>query len=299
MSKIKEKIERLRSVPLVGSINELEDIMEILRDPERGCPWDKEQTHETLRSYLIEEAHEAVEAIDHKDDNELIAELGDVLLQVIFHAQIAKERGAFSLSDVISCISQKMLRRHPHVFSDSAAKDSKEVLENWEKIKREEKGNTANQTKFTESLEHIPLHTPALIKSERIGEKSARVQFDWADIKDVLNKIDEEILEIKEAYSTVFENNSVPHPLQGSSIYHTEKAEDLRKLGSEIGDALFSLAQLARWIGSSAEDLTRECCNRFIERLKIIEDRLGHDFKNLSVEDKSRLWKEAKKIQNS
>ena len=217
---VKQTISDLTSNPIKGEINELVSIMEALRDKELGCPWDKEQDHISLRSYMIEEAYEAVEAIESKDDKELASELGDVLLQVVFHCQLAKERGAFSLNDVIKSISEKMIRRHPHVFSNDTVADSTDVLKNWEKIKKEESKDSNNIKKsFADSIAKLPATMPALLTAERIGEKSARVQFDWNDINDVVKKVEEEISEIKEALDLAFNvGEKVTLPLSNQEV---------------------------------------------------------------------------------
>lgn len=298
MPATKEKINKLKDSKLIGELQELEEIMEILRDKIYGCPWDKEQDHKSIRSYLIEEAYEAVEAIESKDDLELMNELGDVLLQVVFHSQLAKERNAFSLTDVIKAVSEKMIRRHPHVFSNERALNSTEVLENWEKIKAKEKAsNSKNETKetFSESLAKIPKTLPALLTAERIGEKSARVQFDWFEIQGVISKVDEELNEIKQAVSITFNNPTIiKKPITQSDPISDSKS--LAELGTEIGDCIFSLTQLARWVGLSAEDLTRECCNRFIKRLKVIEQEFKTDLAELEPEEKSVMWTKAKEF---
>jgi len=296
--KIKAQITHLTSNPLSGNISELKSIMEILRDEECGCPWDREQDHLSLRPFLIEEAYEAVEAIESNDTKQIINELGDVLLQVVFHSQLAQENGDFTLEDVIQNVSQKMIRRHPHVFSDKKVEDSKEVLKNWEQIKQDEKDGEVNDKKsspknFSSDLKKLPVTLPALIKAEKIGEKSARVQFDWLNIKDVLKKVEEEFLEIKEEFDSNFSGKDITAPLSNNAISNNEYPS-LQHLGTEIGDCIFSLSQLARWIGQSSESLTRECCNRFITRLEVIEEEFNLKLEELSAEDKTIVWQKAK-----
>lgn len=291
---INQKISMLTNTPLVGTLYELTSIMEALRDKDKGCPWDKEQDHMSLRSYMIEEAYEAVEAIESKDDKELIGELGDVLLQVVFHCQLAKERDAFTIEDVIKNISEKMIRRHPHVFSTDTVTDSTEVLKNWEIIKKQEnKDKGSNKKSFADSIAKLPSSMPSLLRAERIGEKSARVQFDWNEINDVVSKVEEEITEIKEALNSAFEKDKIiSMPLSNQEV--TNNHNPIKDIGSEIGDSIFSLVQLARWLGLSAENLTRECCNRFLERLKVIEDIYHKDLSELDMHEKSAMWKKAK-----
>jgi len=298
MAITKEKIKKLKDANLTGQIEELAQIMEILRDANYGCPWDKEQDHLSIRSYLIEESYEAVEAIESQNDVDIKNELGDVLLQVVFHSQLAKERGSFELKDVVIAVSEKMLRRHPHVFGDVTANNSTQVLENWEKIKAKEKEseNTGKPKEtFSESLRRIPNSLPSLLKAERIGEKSARVQFDWLEIQGVINKVEEELNEIKQAVAHAFKDTSqIKKPLtQDKSNFNSKP---INELGTEIGDCIFSLAQLARWLGFSAEDLTRECCNRFIDRLKVIETEFKADLAELQPEEKSIMWAKAKEF---
>ena len=195
----------------------LVSIMQTLRS-ENGCPWDREQTHETLRPYLIEEAYEVLDAIDAKDDSELKVELGDLLLQVVFHAQLAREDDRFTIDDVAEAVSEKLIRRHPHVFGDVKADTSDQVLTNWEKIKQNEKGNRNKSV-----LDGLPSHLPALLKAFRIQEKVARVNFDWEDVREVFGKVREEIAELEEAHA----------------------GRDQQSLEEEFGDLLFSMVNLA------------------------------------------------------
>ncbi|MEL5900436.1 nucleoside triphosphate pyrophosphohydrolase, partial [Clostridium sporogenes] len=194
-------IDHLTSVyiPKVSNNNydfmDLLDIMDKLRG-EEGCPWDKEQTHTSLKKYLIEESYEVIEAIDNKDVDMLIEELGDVLLQVIFHSQIGKEEGFFEIKDVIQSICDKMINRHPHVFSDLEINNSNEVLENWDKIKSIEQGNKT----YTDSIRHITKTLPALMRADKVQKKAAKVGFDWDNIEDAMKKIIEEYKEIEDVY---------------------------------------------------------------------------------------------------
>ena len=242
-----------------------------LRDPETGCPWDLEQDHKSLRPYAVEETYEVIDAIDSGDDDELCKELGDVLLQVVLHAQIAKERGAFSIDDVITSISDKMIRRHPHVFGETKAETSKEVLQNWEKIKLEEKSGKEG---YASLLSGIPTSLPALLQAQRLGEKAAKVHFDWQEVEHVVDKLDEEISELKEELR--------------------KKNKDKTLINHELGDVLFSLSQLARWMELSAENSLRECCKRFVSRFTIMESNLSKAIEEHSLDELESEWQKAK-----
>ena len=246
--------------------------MKTLRS-DKGCPWDREQTHESLRPYLIEEAYEVLDAIDAKDDNELKIELGDLLLQVVFHAQLAHEEGLFSIDDVSSAVSEKLIRRHPHVFGDAKADTSDQVLTNWEKIKQSEKGPGKKSV-----LDGLPSHLPALLKAFRIQEKVARVNFDWQDIKAVFGKIREEISELEEAHDS------------------TDQAAQ----EEEFGDLLFSLVNLARHLKVTPEDALRFTNEKFIRRFNYIEEKMsltGESMDDATLEQLDLLWDEAKRLE--
>jgi len=280
------------------AIIQLLRIVSALRDPETGCPWDIEQTHKSLRSYLIEESHEAVEAIDKEDPEELSSELGDVLLQVALHSQLATESSAFNFEDVCNKISKKMIDRHPHVFGDSKISNSKEVLENWEKLKaKESKSNTNDQEEpasFSSKLNSLPKSLPALLIAERIGEKSARWGFDWSNVNEVWLKVKEEINELEEAISALpLSPEEIQSPLEQSNEIMKKGAQ---RAGEEIGDCLFSLSQIARWLGLSAEDLLRETHQRFINRISLMESEMPNGFFNSTNEEKEKAWLKAKEI---
>ncbi|MCB0357897.1 MAG: nucleoside triphosphate pyrophosphohydrolase, partial [Bdellovibrionales bacterium] len=196
----------------------LTEVVKILRGPD-GCPWDKEQTHQTLTQYAIEEAFELAEAIDTGSRDEIIEELGDMLLQVVLHAEIARQSANFDIHDVIESIAEKMVRRHPHVFSDVQAETAEDVIVNWAKIKAEEKKNKRQNESFD-----IPKNLPALIRSQKIGHKTKKSNFDWQTSQQVMAKIEEELAELKEALTT----------------------QDKPAQQSELGDLLFSVVQLAR-----------------------------------------------------
>jgi tetrapyrrole methylase family protein/MazG family protein len=238
-----------------------------LRDPDSGCPWDIEQSHESIRPYLIEEAYEVLQAIDGRDDEELKKELGDLLLQVVLHCQIAADRGAFTAADVVQAVNEKMIRRHPHVFGDTTVKGSGEVLKNWEQIKLKEKSEGESV------LSGIPKALPALNRAQRLGEKAARFNFDWESLEGVVKKVEEEFGELRAEMAT----------------------GDTERIGEELGDLFFALAQLGRWMGVHSEDALRACCDRFTERFKLVEQLATGPLKDLSVDQLEELWQEAKR----
>ena len=251
----------------------LVELMAKLRSPD-GCPWDREQTHASLRPYLIEEAYEALDAIDDADDEHLREELGDVLLQVVFHAQIAHEDGRFDFDEVEATIVEKLIRRHPHVFGNDEATTSAQVLQNWEKIKQLEHGENRQSV-----LDGLPRQMPALLYAYRIQEKVAKVNFDWKDVRDVLAKVREEIDELEEA------------------IDGTVK----ERMEQEIGDLFFSVVNLSRHMGIPPEDALRKSNQRFSERFRYIEKALelkGERIEQASFERLDELWEEAKRCFN-
>ncbi|MBI4518388.1 MAG: nucleoside triphosphate pyrophosphohydrolase [Deltaproteobacteria bacterium] len=249
---------------------ELVQIMERLRAP-GGCPWDREQSHASIKPYLIEEAYEVIEAIEANDDTELCLELGDLLLQVVFHAEMAQERGAFAIGDVIRAICEKLIRRHPHVFGDLEVKDSDEVLRNWSRIKAAERQHREDRS----ALAGVPRAMPALIRAQRLGEKAARVGFDWQRAADVLDKLAEELNELRAAM----------------------QLGDPAAAESELGDVLYAATNLARHLNCNAEDALTKASDRFTRRFRYIEERLsaaGKDIHDTAIEEQEALWQEAK-----
>lgn len=255
----------------------LRQIVADLRGPD-GCPWDKEQTHQSLTRYAIEETFELVETIDQSDYPKMKDELGDVLFQVFLHAQLASEEKKFDVMDVVENLGQKMVRRHPHVFADTKVADSGEVLKNWAEIKAQENGGKPKP------LFDYPEKMPALLGAMKIGEKTNKIKFDWDHWQDVLAKVDEEVLEMKNELE---------------DAYSSMRGADRQKaLEHEIGDVLFSVAQLARHCGIDAEQALRKTNARFIgrfEKMQKIAQDSGLNWDDISNEEKEKLWKRAKK----
>jgi MazG family protein len=252
-------------------------IMERLR-AENGCPWDREQTHQTLKPFLIEEAYEVVEAIDEGDPKQIMEELGDLLFQVVFHAQLAAERREFTIGQVLAATAEKMVRRHPHVFGDTTASTAGEVLEQWEELKRKERNVVAAAP--VSALDGVPRELPGLLRAQRLQDKAARVGFDWPDISGVTAKIEEELGELREAM-----RSAAPEEIE-----------------EELGDVLFSLVNLARFLNLSAEEALRKSIARFSTRFQYIEEALQRDGRYLretGLEEMERLWQQAKSAHRS
>jgi len=251
------------------SFGRLVEIMRRLRGP-GGCPWDAEQTHGSLRRYLIEEAYEVIEAIDKNDPELLKEELGDLLLQPIFHAAIAEEQGEFSMGEVIETICDKLVRRHPHVFGDQVVKSAEEQVENWERIKKREKGEERKS-----ALAGIPPQMPALMKAQKLTEKAARVGFDWEHVDQVFAKVLEELRELEE----------------------TMVAGDQERMEAELGDLLFAIVNLGRFLTLDPEQALGKTISRFTNRFTFIEDALhgsGKSMKDTNLAEMDLLWEEAK-----
>jgi len=249
---------------------QLKRVMRQLRGP-GGCPWDREQTHLSLRPYLIEETYEVLEAIDGADDRKLAEELGDLLLQIVFHGQIAQEEGRFDIEEVIAGIIEKLKRRHPHVFGDKRVKDSREVLIGWEKAKHRE----SKKKKGSSILNGVPRELPALLKAYRVQEKVSRVGFDWEHIDQVFAKVEEELAEFRSAYRN----------------HQKERVEE------ELGDIFFALVNLSRYLETSPEDALRRTIDKFIARFKYVESALqrqGLDPRKVGLEAMDKLWDAAK-----
>jgi tetrapyrrole methylase family protein/MazG family protein len=250
----------------LNQVDTLANIMARLRSPE-GCPWDREQTHASLRENLLEECYEVLEALDEGDTKGLCEELGDLLMQIVFHAQIATEADEFELGDVISSINAKLIQRHPHVFGSLKVKDADEVLVNWEALKKKEREAD------TSLLASVPKQLPALSYSQDVQSRVVRVGFDWEDIEGVIDKLAEEVSELKQADS------------------HEHKVK-------EFGDLLFTLVNIARRLGVDSEAALRESNKRFCRRFSHMEEscrQRGVDLGELSFDEQNALWEEAKK----
>jgi len=259
----------------VNHLSRLIAIMRVLRS-EDGCPWDREQTHESLTKYLIEEAYEVKHAVDHEDDNALVDELGDVLLQIIFHTTIASEEGYFDVQDVVKAVCDKMIRRHPHVFGDASVDNSEEVLVNWQAIKDKEKKAKGP----TDTMRHISFSLPALMRSQKIQKVAMKVGFEWEDISGALEKVKEEIAEVENAI------------LEG---------DDFQKM-EEIGDLLMVISNVARWLKIDAELALNNANEKFIKRFSFIEESLKREnkpFSEATLEEMDLYWEEAKKWEKS
>ena len=241
-------------------------IMQSLRS-ENGCEWDKEQTHESLRQYLIEEAYEAVEAIDNGDMNLLKEELGDLLLHVVFHAKLGEEKGNFDINDVLAGINEKLIRRHPHVFGEKSEKNIEKIKMDWEELKQIE-GRVSR-------IDGVPTNLSGLQRAFRLQEKAATTGFDWDNVDDIWTKIDEEIEEVRKASS---EGNE-------------------KELEEEIGDLIFSAVNLSRFMGVNPEDALRRTIKKFESRFKSIEkvaEDSGRDITELSLEEMDKIWESSK-----
>lgn len=246
--------------------------MALLRS-ERGCPWDREQTHESIRKNFLEETYEVLEAIDTKDRALLREELGDVLLQVVFHSQIANENGTFDFDDVCDGICKKLVLRHPHIFAAVDVSGSAEVLRNWDKIKEKSKG----QTTYTETLQSVPAVLPALMRSDKVQARAAKSGFDYPGVDGALSDLKSELTELEEAIA------------QGEPAHIDE----------ELGDLLFAAVNVSRFLKTDAEQSLGKACDKFIARFAVVE-RLaaerGLDMKQQSPQTLDALWEEAKTI---
>ncbi len=256
----------------IGEFQSLIDIVARLRGP-GGCPWDAEQTHESLKRNLLEECYETLEAIDDGEPDELAEELGDILVQVAFHADIARAAGDFDIADVLAAINRKLIRRHPHVFADGSASDARQVERNWEQLKADERRQAGKPE--PSAMDSVPAALPALSAAQLIQDRAARFGFDWDDAGGVLDKLVEEIGEFRDA------------------------ATDEERL-DEFGDVLFALVNVARWSGIQAEDALRQANGKFRNRYRVMErlaSERGKDFAKLPLDEKEALWQEAKGVQ--
>lgn len=258
----------------MDNLQKLLDIMEKLRDPKEGCAWDVEQTFETIAPYTIEEAYEVAEAIDNKDMDGLKDELGDLMFQAVFHARMAEEAGHFNFSDVIDAISDKMIRRHPHVFGDEKYRDAEEQTVAWEEQKALERA----EKKQKSILEGVTVGLPALTRAVKLQKRAARVGFDWPNTSGAIDKLNEEMLELSEEL--------------------TEKQQDQEKIEEEFGDMMFVYANLARHLKIDPEQALKKANSKFTRRFNKIEQEIENkqsSFEKYSLEDLEELWDKAKK----
>ncbi len=249
----------------------LVEIIEKLRDPEKGCPWDIKQTHESLIPNFIEELYESIEAIESKNYEHLAEELGDILLHIIMQTQIAKENNRFELEDILKNINDKLIRRHPHVFGSDEIDDADKVKMNWERIKFEEKKHSRNS-----AIDGIPRTMPALIIAQRMQEKAASVGFDWPNVLPAIEKLKEEISEFEEAL----------------------KNDDIEEMQNELGDILFSIVNISRKLGFDTESALKRTIKKFETRFRKIEEHYRKNGKNMlesSLEKLDEIWDIAKK----
>ncbi len=253
-------------------VNDLIDIVEILRSP-GGCPWDREQDHKSIRRDFLEETYEVIEAINKEDRDGLLEELGDVLLQVVFHAQIEREKNSFDLNDVADGVCKKMIERHPHVFGNVNAETSEQVLDNWDAIKKQ----TKSQKTQTESMLSIPREFPALMRADKVQKKAAKVGFDWTSVDGALDKVSEELNELKEAITMGVVDNAF----------------------EELGDLLFSVVNVSRFISVDSEEALTNATDKFIDRFSKVEkmaEEKGINMKETELDELDKLWDEAKKV---
>ena len=250
------------------SFQDLNRIMALLRQP-GGCPWDREQTHESIRRNMLEEAYEAAEGIDRDDADLLREELGDVLMQVVFHADIEKDAGRFTMDDVCDGVAKKLLFRHPHVFGDGRAETADTVPVSWDQLKRQEKG----QKTTADALDAVARSLPGLWRAEKIQKKAADAGFDWRDVSGALDKLDEETGELRQAVET------------GGDV------------AGELGDVLFAAVKVGRFCGIDPEDAIAGTCEKFIRRFRVMEQeaaRQGRALRDMTLEEMTALWNGAK-----
>ena len=249
---------------------QLLEVLRILRDPENGCPWDKVQTHASIRKNFLEETCEVLEAIDADDPAMLREELGDVLLQVVFHTQMEKEKGVFDMDDVADGICKKLIFRHPHIFGDVTVGSTDEILSNWDDLKRKEK----KQETDTSTLESVSKSLPSLIRAQKLQKKAAKVGFDWPDVSGALDKVEEELAEVRAA-------------IGGDG-----------DVEEEIGDLIFAVTNVSRFVKVDSERAAEKTCNKFVRRFADMEQQAkaqGRQLSELTLEEMDALWDEAKK----
>jgi len=252
------------------TFEEFNGIISTLRG-EGGCPWDREQTHDSIKLNLIEEAYEALEALESGDKMKFADELGDVLLQIVFHSEIGKDEGTFTISDVINLVSNKMISRHTHIFGDDHAETAEDVLDTWEKNKLKEKGLSS----YTESLKDVCKYLPALIYAQKIQKKASKAGMDWDNAEDALKKVTEEAGEIKQAIDS----------------------NDMLQVEEEIGDLLFSVVNVSRLLKIDAENALRKSAEKFIKRFSLVEEetkKAGKDMSQMTLSELDEIWDKVK-----
>lgn len=260
---------------MTDPVTRLREIMRQLRDPQQGCPWDLQQDFRSIAPYTIEEAYEVAEAIEQNDLPQLKDELGDLLFQVVFHAQMAQEQGAFDFDDVAATVAEKLERRHPHVFGDAAIDDAEAQTQSWEAIKAQERQRQAGE-KPVSALDGVGLALPGLTRAVKLQRRAARVGFDWADVAPVFDKLDEEIQELRD---------------------ELEQGADQERMEAELGDLLFVVANLARHLKVDPEAALRQTNAKFERRFRYIEQALmakGRSAEEASLEEMDALWEAAK-----
>ncbi|HFD80236.1 MAG TPA: nucleoside triphosphate pyrophosphohydrolase [Gammaproteobacteria bacterium] len=258
-----------------GAIEELLRIMERLRDPQKGCPWDLEQDFSSIAPYTLEEAYEVADAIQRNEPRELCEELGDLLFQVVFHARMAAEEGLFDFADVVAAINAKMIRRHPHVFAGEVVKDARAQSEAWESLKAGERH--ARGLVGGGALAGVPVALPALVRAQKIQRRAAREGFDWNRIDEVVAKLEEELEELKQALAD---------------------AEPLERAREELGDLLFSCVNLARFLDADAETLLRDANHKFEHRFRVVEElarEQGRELRDCTPAELESWWQQAKR----
>ena len=253
------------------NVKDLEEIVRILRAP-GGCPWDAEQTHQSIRRNFLEEAYEAAEAIDEENPEHLKEELGDVLLQVVFHALMEQEAGRFDLDAVADGVCKKLIYRHPHVFGDVSVSGTGEVLSNWEELKRKEKG----QATTADAVESVPHTLPALWRAEKVQSKTAKAGFDWDSALGALAKLEEEVRELREALEAKRDMDA-PHGVR-----------------EELGDTLFAAAKVCQMAGADPEDALHRACDKYVDTFRKVEALADKPLSEYSEEELVALWKAAK-----
>ena len=252
------------------NVHALLELMRRLRDPEEGCPWDREQDFSTIAPYTVEEAYEVEDAIPRNDLDDLKNELGDLLFQVVFHSQMASEQGAFTFEDVVNGLVEKMTRRHPHVFGDAAVADADEQTANWEAMK-------AAERKSAGVLDDVPRNLPALTRAEKLSKRAGRVGFEWPDMQGVFDKIDEELAELRE---------------------EVDAGTDPKRIGEELGDFLFTIANLARYLKVDPEAALRGTNAKFERRFRAVETELakrGRTPDGSTLEEMDAIWDEVRR----